>query len=95
MARLVGINHVAIEVGDLEAALELWHALFPELTLRSRSTGFAEIDMGDQFLALVGARTQAPNAVRHFGLVADDPAAVLAAAREAGCALDSNTFTDP
>ena len=95
MARLVGINHVAIEVGDLEAALELWHALFPELTLRSRSTGFAEIDMGDQFLAMAAARTHVPNAVRHFGLVVDDPAAVLDAAREAGCDLDRNTFTDP
>jgi lactoylglutathione lyase len=82
-ARLIGMNHVAIEVGDLEAALELYGKLF-EFELRGRMTGMAFIDMGDQFLAMSEGRTQGPDDGRHFGLVVDDLDAVLRAAREAG-----------
>src|SRR5207247_11284132 len=58
-ARLVGINHVALEVGDLEAALEFYGRIF-ELELRGREAGMAFISMGDQFIALSQGRTQAP-----------------------------------
>jgi catechol 2,3-dioxygenase-like lactoylglutathione lyase family enzyme len=77
------MNHVAIEVGDLDAALELYGKLF-EFELRGRMTGMAFIDMGDQFLAVSEGRTQGPDDGRHFGLVVDDLDAVLRAAREAG-----------
>ena len=53
VARLVGINHVALEVGDLDEALEFYGRLF-EFELRGRVPGMAFLDMGDQFLALVG-----------------------------------------
>jgi catechol 2,3-dioxygenase-like lactoylglutathione lyase family enzyme len=70
-ARLVGINHVVLEVDELEAALDFYGRLF-ELELRGRVPGMAFIDMGDQFLVLAQGRTQQPDGERHFGLVVDD-----------------------
>ena len=77
-ARLVGINHVALEVGDVDAALELYGRLFA-FELRGRAPGMAFLDMGDQFLALSEGRSQPRDDGRHFGLVVDDKAAVRAA----------------
>ena len=95
MARAVGINHVAIEVGSIDEALAFYGGLF-ELELRGRVPGMAFVDMGDQFLALAEGRTQAPDAHRHLGLVVDDREAVLAAARDARVALfGGNSFRDP
>ena len=95
MPRLVGINHVAVEVGDLGEALDFYGRIF-ELTLRGRSAGMAFIDMGDQFLALSTGRTQPPDQARHIGLVVDDREAALAAAREAGAEMiGDNDFRDP
>jgi catechol 2,3-dioxygenase-like lactoylglutathione lyase family enzyme len=71
MARPVGINHVVLEVDDLEEALAFYGRLF-ELELRGRVPGMAFIDMGDQFLVLAEGRTQPPDGERHFGLVVDD-----------------------
>jgi catechol-2,3-dioxygenase len=45
--RLVGINHVALEVGDIEQALDFYGRIF-EFTLRGRSEHAAFIDIGDQ-----------------------------------------------
>jgi lactoylglutathione lyase len=70
-ARLVGINHVALEVGDIDEALAFWGRLF-EVTLRGRSGTMAFIDIGDQFIALSTGRTQTQDEERHFGLVVDD-----------------------
>jgi len=50
-ARVVGLNHVALEVGDIDAALAFYGRLF-EFTLRGRSESMAFIDLGDQFIAL-------------------------------------------
>jgi catechol 2,3-dioxygenase-like lactoylglutathione lyase family enzyme len=74
-ARLVGINHVALEVGDIEEALEFYGTLFA-FTLRGKSETMAFLDMGDQFLALSQGRSQSPDEHRHFGLVVDDRTAV-------------------
>jgi lactoylglutathione lyase len=82
-ARLIGMNHIAIEVDDVDAALELYAKLF-DFELRGRAGGMAFIDMGDQFLAIAGGRRQPPDDGRHFGLVVDDLEAVRAAAQEAG-----------
>ena len=70
-AKLVGINHVALEVSDLERSLAFYGGLF-ELRLRSRSAGAAFVDIGDQFLALMQGRSQGPDGARHVGLVVDD-----------------------
>jgi predicted enzyme related to lactoylglutathione lyase len=85
-ARLVGINHVALEVGDIDEALAFYGRLF-ELTLRGRSHGMAFVDMGDQFLALSRGRTQAPDEHRHFGLVVDDKEATRRALEAAGVGI--------
>jgi catechol 2,3-dioxygenase-like lactoylglutathione lyase family enzyme len=82
-ARLVGINHVALEVGDLEEALSFYGRVFA-VELRGRVPGMAFIEMGDQFIALSEGRTQPPDGARHFGLVVDDKRAVRAALEEAG-----------
>jgi lactoylglutathione lyase len=81
--RLIGINHVALEVGDLDAALDLYGRLFA-FELRGRGSGMAFIDMGDQFLALSEGRSQPPDEARHFGLVVDDKEAVRAAVQREG-----------
>jgi lactoylglutathione lyase len=81
-ARLVGLNHVALEVGDLEEALSFYGRIF-ELELRGRVPGMAFIDIGDQFIALSEGRTQPPDQDRHFGLVVDDREAVRAALQAA------------
>ena len=81
--RLVGINHVALEVGDLDAAVEFYGAIF-ELRGVDFEPGMAFIDMGDQFLALQQGRTQARDQTRHFGLVVDDKPAVRAALEARG-----------
>src|SRR3712207_4077490 len=74
-ARLVGFNHVALEVGDIEEALEFYGRLF-ELKLRGRGPGMAFIDAGDQFIALVEEIKERPDDHRHIGMVVDDKRAV-------------------
>jgi len=85
-ARLVGINHVALEVGDIDEALAFYGQLF-ELTLRGRAHGMAFVDMGDQFLALSEGRAQPADEHRHFGLVVDDKAATRRALEAAGAEI--------
>ena len=85
-ARLVGINHVALEVGDIDEALEFYGRLF-DFELRGRGAGMAFIDMGDQFIALATGRTQPKDQHRHFGLVVDDRAPVRRALEEAGAEI--------
>jgi len=84
--RAVGINHVAIEVGDIDAALAFYGRLF-EVRLRGRSATMAFIDMGDQFIALATGRTQSKDADRHFGLVVDDRAPLRRALEEMGAEI--------
>ena len=82
-ARLIGINHVALEVGDLDQALDLYRRLFG-FELRGRAGRMAFLDAGDQFLAIGEGRTQEPDGGRHFGLVVDDVEAVRAALQREG-----------
>ena len=95
VARLVGINHVAVEVGEIEAALAFFEQIFGELRLRGRiGSRMAFVDIGDQFIALaVGPSGRA--GARHVGLVVDDREAVLAAARAARAELSGNDLVDP
>ena len=96
-ARLVGINHVALEVGNLEEALAFYGAIF-QIELRGRMRRMAFIDIGDQFIALSEGRSQSPDRDRHFGLVVDDREAVRAALQEAGVEISSGRgldFRDP
>jgi lactoylglutathione lyase len=97
MPRLVGINHVALEVGSVDDALEFYGRIF-EFELRGRSARMAFIDMGDQFIALSEGRTQPPDRARHFGLVVDDKDAIRRALEDAGVQIQPGRgldFLDP
>lgn len=84
--KLVGMNHVALEVGDIDAALDFWGAIF-RFELRSRSDTAAFIDMGDQFIALMKADVPHRDAHRHFGLIVDDRSRVRELAKAAGAEI--------
>jgi catechol 2,3-dioxygenase-like lactoylglutathione lyase family enzyme len=94
---MVGLNHVALEVGDVDEAVEFYRRIF-EVELRGQVHGMAFLDMGDQFLALSQADDPAAGADAHIGLVVDDRAAVRRACQEAGVELEHGRglhFRDP
>jgi catechol-2,3-dioxygenase len=102
VARLLGINHVALEVDDVEEALA-WYGRVFDFEIRGRAgTRMAFIDLGDQFIALAAGRTagraQSPDEARHFGLVVDDKERARAALREVGVTVQASgslDFADP
>jgi catechol 2,3-dioxygenase-like lactoylglutathione lyase family enzyme len=91
--RLVGINHVALEVGDVDAALEFYGRLFT-LDDVERQGDAAFIELGDQFIALMQGRSQPPDTTRHFGLVVDDKDATRRALEAAGVPILPGRFLD-
>ena len=95
-AKALGINHLVLEVGDVDEALEFYGAIF-DFTLRGRSETAAFIDLGDQFLQLSRNRTTEPDDKRHFGLVVDDREPVHAALAALGVELLGRglNFRDP
>src|SRR5262245_8137948 len=88
--RLVGINHVALEVDDLARALAFWRGLFGEFGVDESEPGMAFLDLGDQFIAL--AERDASDAEAHFGLVVDDKEAARQALAEAGAEFEPGRF---
>lgn len=82
-ARALGINHVVLEVDDLDKALEFYGAIF-DFKLRGKSAHNAFIDLGDQFIQLTLGRSQVPDTKRHFGFVVDDRDAVKQALDKLG-----------
>jgi catechol 2,3-dioxygenase-like lactoylglutathione lyase family enzyme len=86
-ARFLGINHIALEVGDIDEALDFYGRLL-EFELRGRiGNRMAFLDAGDQFIAISKGRKQAADDSRHFGLVVDDSAAVREALEREGVAI--------
>ncbi len=92
-ARAIGFNHVALEVGDIDEALE-FYAKFIDFELRSKSENMAFIDLGDQFLALQTNRRQPRDDDRHFGLVVSDQDAVRKSLVENGIEILEGPFLD-
>lgn len=90
---LVGINHVALEVGNIEEALAFYGRIFT-FELRGRGQHSAFIDMGDQFIALSEGRSQRADDDRHFGLVVDDRSRVRELAAAAGATILKDGFLD-
>lgn len=90
--RLVGINHVALQVDDIEEAVAFYTDLFQAPEVNRSVPGAAFISLGDQFLALFerGPRTEEP----HFGLVVEDKQAVRRALEEAGAEVLAGRFLD-
>jgi len=93
LPRLVGINHVALEVGNIEEALAFYGRIF-SFELRGRGKGQAFIDMGDQFLALTETRELHQDHQRHFGLVVNDRTKVRELALAAGARMVDGPFLD-
>jgi len=94
VARLVGINHIAVQVGDIDEMLEFLGRIVDRLELRGRSGAMAFVDLGDQFIALEQAAE--PVAAGHYGLVVDERAEVVRRAREAGARMiGGHDFLDP
>jgi lactoylglutathione lyase len=91
--RAVGLNHIALEVGDIEEALAFYGRLFA-FELRGKNDQMAFIDLGDQFIALQKGRKQSADDGRHFGLVVDDKEAARDALKAAGVALLDGAFLD-
>ena len=92
-ARAIGINHVALEVDDIDAALEFYASLF-DFELRSRSETMAFIDLGDQFINFSRGRRQGPDDERHFGFVVDNRQLVLDQLEKMGIELLPGPFKD-
>jgi len=96
MPRLVGINHIAVEVGDLDEALAFFARIFDDMQLRGRGAGMAFVDMGDQFIALAKGVTHVADQERHIGLVVDDLDETVRRLRAAGVeVIGSHDFRDP
>jgi lactoylglutathione lyase len=91
--KLVGVNHIALEVGDVEEALAFYGKIF-DFTLRGKGKGQAFIDMGDQFIALMETRTPHQDEGRHFGIVVDDRSAIETLAIAAGAKPVDGPFID-
>jgi catechol 2,3-dioxygenase-like lactoylglutathione lyase family enzyme len=93
--RLVGINHVAVSVEDVDEELRFLGSIFDDVTLRGRSGSIAFVDIGDQFIALAVGEAQA-NGHDHIGLVVDDREETLRRARDAGAQIvGRNDVLDP
>jgi len=92
-ARAIGFNHIALEVDDIDAALEFYGSLF-EISIRSRNDSIAFIDLGDQFINFSKGRRQGPDDARHVGLVVDDKPAVERRLAELGIAILPGRFLD-
>ena len=91
--RVVGFNHIALEVGDIDEALAFYGRLF-RFELRDKSDSMVFIDLGDQFIALQKGRRQPADDGRHFGLVVDDKEAACKALEAAGVTLLDGPFLD-
>ncbi len=92
-ARAIGFNHVALVVGDIDAALEFYGRLF-DFTLRGRDKNSAFIDLGDQFLALQKGNARTADDGHHFGLVVDDKEVARKALIAAGIKPLAGPFLD-
>jgi predicted enzyme related to lactoylglutathione lyase len=96
MPRLIGINHIAVEVGDLDEALAFFGQIFDDMQLRGRGAGMAFVDMGDQFIALAKGVTHVADQERHIGLVVDDLDETVRRLRAAGVeVIGGHDFRDP
>lgn len=92
-ATAIGINHVALEVGNIADALAFYGS-FLNFTITSQSENAAFIYFGDQFINFAKGRTQAPDEKRHFGIAVDDKELVRDTLIEMGVALLGGRFLD-
>lgn len=92
-AKAVGINHVALEVDDIDAALEFYGA-FLDFEVESKSDTAAFIYFGDQFINFAKGRSQAKDTQRHFGIAVDDKELVRQTLINMGVEIAPGRFLD-
>ena len=92
-ARAVGINHIALEVGDIDQALEFYGG-FIDFELHSRNETAAFIYFGDQFVNFCLGRNQGPDERRHFGIAVDDKILARRALEDMGITFLDGRFMD-
>ena len=92
-AKAVGINHVALEVGDINEALA-FYGNFIDFEIESRSETAAFIYFGDQFINFALGRNQGPDESRHFGIAVDDKDLVRDTLEKMGVELLDSRFLD-
>jgi predicted enzyme related to lactoylglutathione lyase len=92
-AKAVGINHVALEVGDIDKALD-FYGKFLEFEIESQSESAAFIYFGDQFINFMAGRTQGPDQGRHFGIAVDDKERVRRTLEQMGVEILNGRFLD-
>ena len=92
-ANAVGINHIALEVGDIDEALEFYGS-FLNFELNSESENAAFIYFGDQFINFARGRSQSPDDKRHFGIAVDDKELVRETLKAMGVEVLPGRFLD-
>ena len=74
--RVFGCNHIALEVGDIQKAVEFYTDVF-NLKLKDGGEGDAFFQLGDhQFLALFEVDEPQIDDHRHFGIIVRDEAQI-------------------
>ena len=92
-ARPVGINHIALEVGDIREALDFYRGFLDfEVSFENEKAAF--IYFGDQFINFMTGRRQGPDEGRHFGIAVDDKPLAIERLKEMGVELLDTRFTD-
>jgi predicted enzyme related to lactoylglutathione lyase len=92
-ARAVGINHVAIEVGDIGAALK-FYGRFLEFAVEEETPDMAIIYFGDQFINFIRNPDRRPDSLRHFGIAVDDKPLARKTLESMGVRLIDSRFLD-
>lgn len=92
-ARAVGINHVAIEVGDIGEALEFYGKLL-DFTVEEQTPEMAIVYFGDQFINFIRNADRKPDTMRHFGIAVDDKPLARRTLEAMGVKLIDSHFLD-
>jgi catechol-2,3-dioxygenase len=92
-ARAIGINHLGLEVGDIDEAVE-FYGRFLDFEIHERSATAAFIYFGDQFINFVKNNDRKPDQMRHFGIAVDDKPLARRTLEAMGVKLLDSRFLD-
>jgi catechol 2,3-dioxygenase-like lactoylglutathione lyase family enzyme len=92
-ANAVGINHVAIEVGNIAEAIA-FYGRFLAFTVEEQTEDMAIVYFGDQFVNLIRNANRRPDTMRHFGIAVDDKPLVRETLESMGVPLLGGRFLD-
>jgi len=92
-AHAVGINHVALEVGDIREALD-FYGRFLSFTVEEVTDEMAIVYFGDQFINFIRNPDRRPDTMRHFGIAVDDKPLARRTLEAMGVPLLDSRFLD-